>query len=147
MIKRALLVLLLSLGAIGVSTELLQTLRQGPATGTPQLRTTATQEVEEILATEAAPNSATVLTGSENTIEEIDMNDSDSAASAIEPEELTGLTLFDFGGAEPRWFTVNDDVMGGVSGRRGTAAVDIHRQPVAGKQWRLCLGALAVDLL
>ena len=54
------------------------------------------------------------------------MNDSDSAASAIEPEEMTGLTLFDFGGAEPRWFTVNDDVMGGVSSSQVT--VDEERQ-------------------
>lgn len=50
------------------------------------------------------------------TTEELAMNELDSPPGSPEPPgRIPGVVLFDFNGDEPGWYTVNDDVMGGVS--------------------------------
>jgi monofunctional biosynthetic peptidoglycan transglycosylase len=80
----------------------------------------------ETSVTADTPASVAVLSESEEQIEKTNMNEVDNVESPTDADESAGRVLFDFGGGEPRWFTVNDDVMGGVS--RSTVAIDEARQ-------------------
>ena len=63
------------------------------------------------------PTEVTDLTAIPNPIAETD-NSLNSIMTTPPPEaipQLPGIEIFSFGGDEPEWYTVDDDVMGGIS--------------------------------
>ena len=62
------------------------------------------------------------------TVEETDMSETQQTPAQSKPVTPTDqLTLFSFDGEGPPWFTVNDDVMGGVSQSVVTIDSDVQR--------------------
>jgi monofunctional biosynthetic peptidoglycan transglycosylase len=84
---------------------------------TKSSKTTATSLSSVITAEKAAAETSIPSSDeTENASEETTMNELDSPPGSPEtPKRTPGVVLFDFAGDEPGWYTVNDDVMGGVS--------------------------------
>ena len=96
--------------------ELTQSILQEPFDATTQPVVTTSNEIVEDSTSAIPPNNAPSQPEPETSIEEADASKMDTVQSKSDAKDETSeLILFDFDGEDPSWYTVNDDVMGGIS--------------------------------